>query len=95
VEKLRYTHRNPVRAGLGERPEDWEWSNFRHYATGAAGRVEIESAWPVRKREREAGTLCSAVKLPHSSQIGLEWATRQSGVIYTARPAQNPDAQAH
>ena len=43
VEKLRYLHRNPVRAGLCERPEDWQWSSFCHYATGAAGRVEIES----------------------------------------------------
>jgi len=24
VEKLRYIHRNPVKAGLCERPEDWE-----------------------------------------------------------------------
>src|SRR6202011_860351 len=31
VEKLRYIHRNPVKAGLCERPEDWEWSSFRHY----------------------------------------------------------------
>src|SRR5260370_20035130 len=30
VEKLRYIHRNPVKAGLCERPEDWEWSSFRH-----------------------------------------------------------------
>jgi putative transposase len=34
VEKLRYIHRNPVKAGLCERPEDWEWSSFRHRATG-------------------------------------------------------------
>jgi hypothetical protein len=33
----------PVKAGLCERPEDWEWSSFRHYATGCEGRVEIES----------------------------------------------------
>jgi putative transposase len=26
VEKLRYIHRNPVKAGLCERQEDWEWS---------------------------------------------------------------------
>jgi putative transposase len=32
-EKLRYIHRNPVKLGLCERPEDWEWSSFRHYAT--------------------------------------------------------------
>jgi putative transposase len=68
VEKLRYIHRNPVKAGLCGRPEDWEWSSFRHYATGCEGRVEIESEWTARKREREAGTLCPAVELPHSSQ---------------------------
>jgi putative transposase len=68
VEKLRYIHRNPVKAGLCERPEEWEWSSFRHYATGCEGRVEIESEWTARKRERAAGKLCPAVELPHSSQ---------------------------
>ncbi len=66
VEKLRYIHRNPVQRGLCERAEDWPWSSFRHYATGAEGRVEIESDWTARKRERTAGTL--AAELPHSSQ---------------------------
>jgi putative transposase len=68
VEKLRYIHRNPVKQGLCDRPEDWHWSSFRHYATGAEGRVEIESEWTARKRERAAGKLCPAVELPHSSQ---------------------------
>jgi putative transposase len=68
VEKLRYIHRNPVKAGLCERPEDWEWSSFRHYATGCEGRVEIESEWTARKRERAAGRLSVVVELPHSSQ---------------------------
>ena len=52
VEKLRYMHRNPVRRGLVERPEDWAWSSFRHYATGIGGIVEIESQWTARERER-------------------------------------------
>ena len=52
IEKLRYIHRNPVRRGLVEKPEDWKWSSFRHYATGVEGIVEIESEWTVRKRER-------------------------------------------
>ena len=52
VEKLRYIHRNPVRRGLAERPEDWQWSSFRHYATGREGSVEIESEWTARKREK-------------------------------------------
>ena len=68
VEKLRYIHRNPVKRGLCGRPEDWQWSSFCHYATGAEGRVEIESEWTARKRERVAGTLSPSVELPHSSQ---------------------------
>ena len=68
IEKLRYIHRNPVKAGLCERPEDWDWSSFRHYATGCEGRVEIESEWTARKRERAAGKLCPTIELPHSSQ---------------------------
>jgi hypothetical protein len=68
VEKLCYIHRNPVKRGLCERPEDWEWSSFRQYATGCEGRVEIECEWTARRRERAAGTLCPAVELRHSSQ---------------------------
>ena len=52
IEKLRYLHRNPVARGLVERPEDWAWSSFPHYATGVEGVVEIESEWTARKRER-------------------------------------------
>jgi putative transposase len=51
VEKLRYLHRNPVARGLVQRPEDWLWSSFRHWATGEESVVEIESQWTVRKRE--------------------------------------------
>ncbi|HLJ76078.1 MAG TPA: transposase [Acidobacteriaceae bacterium] len=45
IEKLRYIHRNPIRRGLVDRPEDWTWSSYRHYLTGEPGPVEIESAW--------------------------------------------------
>ena len=68
VKKLRYIHRNPVARGLCERPEDWQCSSFRHYATGREGRVEIESEWTARKRERAEGRLGPAVELPHPSQ---------------------------
>jgi putative transposase len=76
VEKLRYIHRNPVKAGLCERPEDWQWSSFNHYATGCEGRVEIESEWTARERERAAGRLCAAVELPHSKN-GLNGPPRE------------------
>jgi REP-associated tyrosine transposase len=71
VEKLRYLHRNPVTAGLCSLPEDWEWSSFRHYATGGKGRVEIESQWTARKRERPLAEPLPAIPSPHSSQLGL------------------------
>jgi putative transposase len=53
MEKLRYMHRNPVKAGLCEHPEDWQWSSFRHYALQEKGVVEIESEWTARDRERQ------------------------------------------
>jgi putative transposase len=61
IEKLRYMHRNPVKRGLVENPEDWPWSSFRHYATGQEGTIEIESDWTANKRERAAGRLCALV----------------------------------
>ena len=52
VEKLRYIHRNPVKRGLVKHPQDWQWSSFRHYATGERGAVEIESFWTGALREQ-------------------------------------------
>ena len=57
IEKLRYIHRNPVKRGLVQDPEDWPWSSFRHYVSGVEGVVEIESQWTARKRERMGVTL--------------------------------------
>jgi putative transposase len=51
VEKLKYMHRNPVVRGLVEKPEEWVCSSFRHYLTGEAGMVEIESWWTAARRE--------------------------------------------
>jgi len=54
IEKLRYIHRNPVKRGLVEKPEDWLWSSFNHYATGMERIVKIESQWTARRREGQA-----------------------------------------
>lgn len=51
TEKLRYIHRNPVTRGLAASAEQWPWSSFRHYKTGALGTVEIESHWTAWRRE--------------------------------------------
>jgi putative transposase len=50
VEKVRYIHRNPVKRGLVEKPEDWKWSSYQHYQTGIRGTVEIESEWTAKER---------------------------------------------
>jgi putative transposase len=57
LEKLQYIHRNPVKRGLVDRPEDYRWSSFCHYATGAAGVVEIESQWTATRRDKATAVL--------------------------------------
>jgi putative transposase len=52
TEKLRYMHRNPVKRGLVNSPEEWAWSSFLHYLSGVEGVVEIESQWTAWKREQ-------------------------------------------
>jgi len=51
---LKYIHRNPVTRGLVEKPEEWAWSSFRHYAMGVRGTVEVESSWLASARDRAA-----------------------------------------
>jgi putative transposase len=50
VEKLRYIHRNPVKRGLCESPEEWEWSSFRHHLYGVEGVVEISGHGATARR---------------------------------------------
>jgi putative transposase len=54
VEKLRYMHRNPVKEGLVQEPEQWRWSSYRSYAYGEPGMVKI-NLWPKAElRQRPA-----------------------------------------
>jgi putative transposase len=52
VEKVLYIHNNPVTRGLVERPEDYPWSSFNHYAIGETRPVEIESERTAHRREQ-------------------------------------------
>jgi REP element-mobilizing transposase RayT len=42
---LRYIHYNPVKDGLTNRPENWEWSSYRQYLGQRSGIADIE--WPL------------------------------------------------
>ncbi|MGA8153223.1 MAG: transposase, partial [Terriglobales bacterium] len=46
IEKLRYMHRNPVKRGLVDEPEQWAWSSFRSYAYEEVGPVRINQWGP-------------------------------------------------
>ncbi len=54
---IAYIHLNPVRRGLVERPEDWEWSSARWYAGVRPVPIEIDPTIPdlddVRRPSRE------------------------------------------
>jgi putative transposase len=45
VEKLRSMHRNPVKRGLVESPEQWRWSSYRRYLLGEPGTVQVNVGW--------------------------------------------------
>jgi hypothetical protein len=75
-EKLRYIHQNPVKRGLCARAEDWEWSSFRQYATGCAGRVEIECEWATGSEKERQGDSAQP-QSPTQAKKRLERATRQ------------------
>jgi putative transposase len=42
IEKLRCMHRNPVKRGLVENPEQWEWSSFRSSLFGKVGPIRVK-----------------------------------------------------
>jgi len=57
TEKLRYMHRNPVKRGLVERPEQWEWSSFRSYLCRDIGLVRVKfQEWPMEIKRRPVAT---------------------------------------
>ena len=52
VEKLRYTHRNPVKRGLVLEPGRWPWSSFCDYAEDRHGPVLVNERQKAEMRVR-------------------------------------------
>ena len=64
VEKLRYMHRNPVKRGLVELPEQWKWSSFRAYRYGETRPVPVKfQEWALEIRRRPVESF-AAVESP-------------------------------
>jgi putative transposase len=45
----RYVERNPLRARLVSRAEQWRWSSLWRWHEGTAAQKRLLSAWPVRR----------------------------------------------
>ena len=84
IEKLRYMHRNPVKRGLVDSPEEWEWSSFRHYLTGEPGRVTIDSPLNAMRNEKR-GIVPRIKKYPE----GLEPKEQKQKQSQLPRPSKN------
>jgi REP element-mobilizing transposase RayT len=44
-QKLNYVHRNPLRAGIVDRVEDYVYSSYRNYEFGETWLIEIDRGW--------------------------------------------------
>jgi len=80
---LRYVERNPVRANLVERAEDWRWSSLGRYARGMTGARQLLAAWPIPRPEDWASRVNRA-----ESKKELEALRRsvQRGQTYGSEP---------
>jgi len=49
IEKVDYSHKNPVTRGFVERPEDWRWSSYWHYGLDdrAILAMDWDGVWPI------------------------------------------------
>lgn len=53
-QKINYIHRNPVKAGIVDRPEEYRWSSARDYvAGGGPGLLEVERLFGSGYLEKE------------------------------------------
>jgi putative transposase len=46
---LRYVERNPLRANLVERAQDWRWSSLGRYTKGDDKARQLLAAWPIHR----------------------------------------------
>jgi putative transposase len=101
---LRYVERNPVRANLVKRAEDWRWSSVWRYYYGDEAAKRLVADWPINrpqdwlKRVNGAQTEAELAALRRCVQraqpYGREaWCTRvirRLGLEWTVRPRGRP-----
>ena len=105
---LRYVERNPLRAGLVERVEDWRWSSLAHRQGDAADRLKpLLHSWPTpepadwlervnqpeTEAELEAVRQCVARGQPYGSAAWQEGTAKALKLESTFRKPGRPRKQ--
>jgi putative transposase len=101
---LRYIERNPVRAGLVERAQDWRWSSASPARGGGppleAGPVPRPAVWleyvnaPQTDAEVEALRESVRRRRPYGDALWVERAARRLGLEASLRPPGRPRKRA-
>jgi putative transposase len=102
---LRYVERNPLRAGLVRRAQDWRWSSLAHRQAGAGDRIAallhrwprpMPADWLERVNRAETEAELAAVRrsvargCPYGSASWQEQVAKSLGLEYTFRPPGRP-----
>lgn len=104
---VRYVERNPLRAGLVRRAEDWRYSSLWRRLEGTAEERAILSAWPLPRprswvqhvnrpqSEAELGALRLSVERgrPYGDEAWARATARRLGLESTFRPRGRPKRQ--
>ena len=105
---LRYVERNPLRAGLVERAEDWRWGSLYRRTQGTADEQALLTESPVAlgrswcehvnrpQSEGEVEAIRRSLKRgqPFGGEKWTEKVTKQLGLEHTFRPRGRPKKEA-
>lgn len=100
----RYVERNPLRANLVERAEEWRWGSLWRWSQKADREPCLLSPWPISRTpnwlqrvnqplsEKELDALRECVNRgrPYGSQDWTQEVAQRSGLSYTLRPRGRP-----
>jgi putative transposase len=101
---LRYVERNPVRANLVERAQDWRWSSLFRYTKGEDQVRRLLAAWPIArpedwssrvnraegKKDLEALRRCAQRGQPYGGEHWSQRIVQRLGLESTLRPRGRP-----
>jgi hypothetical protein len=95
--RLRCMHRNPVKRGLVQSPEQWRWSSYSFYLLDEVGPVRVNVGWTEISFRASCGvkekskTLAAGVRNSRPCKKGKDGAPRSMAL--TARSKPGPPVQ--